>query len=204
MADISEHRTETASTDKGETVTTESTEPAPRPMRMLDLFSGTGSVGRVFARHGYDVTTLDLERRFRPDIVADVLEWDYKGAYDPGHFDVISLGVPCTEFSAALTTRPRDLELANRIVRRALEIVEYLQPKRWFLENPRTGLLKNQDYMQGFAYVDIDYCQFTVPERDEQGLWTWGYRKPTRFWVRTSFSVCFKPSNHQKEVRPRQ
>lgn len=163
------------------------------PRRMLDLFSGTGSVGKVFAKHGFEVTTLDLERRFNPDIVADILEWDFRGAFSPGHFEVISLGVPCTEFSSALTTRPRDLELANRIVRRSLEIVEYLQPKRWFLENPRTGLLKSQEYMQGFAYVDVDYCQFTLPERGTDGKWEWGYRKPTRFWERAP--LCCRSSD---------
>lgn len=81
-------------------------------------------------------------------------------AFSPGHFDVISLGVPCTEFSIALTTRPRNLELANRVVRRSLEIVEYLLPLRWFMENPRSGLLSKQDYMHDFPYVDVDYCSF--------------------------------------------
>ncbi len=105
------------------------------PKRMLDLFSGTGSVGRVFAQHGYDVTTLDLEKCFQPDIVADIMTWDYQAAFPPGHFEVIAVGCPCTEFSSALTTRPRNLEAANAIVKRSLEIVEYLRPERWFLEN---------------------------------------------------------------------
>lgn len=121
--------------------------------RLLDLFSGTGSVGRVFAAHGYEVVSLDCEVTFAPTICVDILEWDYQSAFPPGYFDVIACGVPCTEFSRALTTRPRNLELANRIVQHTLKIVEYFRPRRWFLENPRSGLLKVQDYMQGYAFV---------------------------------------------------
>lgn len=29
------------------------------PLRMLDMFSGTGSVGAVYRDHGFEVTTLD-------------------------------------------------------------------------------------------------------------------------------------------------
>ena len=46
--------------------------------RVLDLFSGTGSVGQTFEEQGYEVVSLDIEKHFKPTIVADVLKWDYK------------------------------------------------------------------------------------------------------------------------------
>jgi hypothetical protein len=67
-------------------------------------------------------------------------------------------------------------------VKRSLEIVEYFRPARWFMENPRTGLLGKQDYVQNLAHVDVDYCQFTEPTKGSDGQYEWGYRKPTRFW----------------------
>ena len=79
---------------------------------------------------------------------------------------------PCTEFSRALTTRPRRLEAADRLVQAALEIIDYLQPTFWFLENPRYGELRDRVYMKDIPFVDVDYCQFS----------TFGYRKPTRIW----------------------
>ena len=51
-------------------------------------------------------------------------------------------------------------------------MIQYLQPDRWWLENPQTGHLKNQPYMQTYPYIDVDYCQYS----------DWGYKKPTRIW----------------------
>ena len=44
-------------------------------MKLLELFSGTKSVGKVAEQLGYDVTSLDLKNA---DINTDILEWDYK------------------------------------------------------------------------------------------------------------------------------
>ena len=56
---------------------------------MLDLFCGTGSVGDVFRAEGYEVISLDIEPKYKPTIVCDILQWDYKSTYPPGYFDVI-------------------------------------------------------------------------------------------------------------------
>ena len=44
-------------------------------MRLLELFSGTGSIGRAFEALGWEVTSLDLEGE--PTIKCDILDWDY-------------------------------------------------------------------------------------------------------------------------------
>ena len=46
-------------------------------MRLLELFSGTGSVGRAFRERGWEVTSLDMDPKARPTIVADIMTWDY-------------------------------------------------------------------------------------------------------------------------------
>jgi len=56
---------------------------------MLDLFSGTGSVGRVYREKGFLVTSVDCQARWQPSIVVDVLKWDYKSCFDPGDFDTV-------------------------------------------------------------------------------------------------------------------
>ena len=48
-------------------------------MRLLELFSGTKSVGKVAEQLGYEVTSLDLKHA---DINTDILNWDYT-TYEP-------------------------------------------------------------------------------------------------------------------------
>ena len=44
-------------------------------MKLLELFSGTGSIGRVAKERGYELVSLDLKNA---DINCDVLEWNFK------------------------------------------------------------------------------------------------------------------------------
>ena len=137
-------------------------------MKLLELFSGTKSVGKVAERLGYDVTSLDLI--FPADIKIDILDWDYT-IYPTGYFAIIHASPPCTEYSRAKTTGVRKIDYANSIVKRTLEIIDYFQPKYYIIENPQSGLLKEQSFMYGIPYTDVDYCKYGMP-----------YRKRTRLW----------------------
>ena len=59
----------------------------------LELFSGTGSFGKVAKSLGYNVISLDL--LLSADIQEDILTWDYK-IYKPNHFDIVWASPPCT------------------------------------------------------------------------------------------------------------
>ena len=145
-------------------------------MRLLELFSGTGSVSKAVG-HLYDeIISIDILEKFNPTEVSDILKWDYK-KYPVDYFDTIWASPPCTEYSKAKSQGVRNLALADSIVKRTIEIIEYFNPERWFLENPQTGLLKDREFMWGLPYVDVDYCQYG-----------YSYRKRTRIWTNVDYS----------------
>ena len=66
-----------------------------------------------------------------------------------GYCDVIWASPECTQYSIARAKAriPRNLEYADSLVQRALEIIRYHNPRAWFLENPASGLLKSRECM---------------------------------------------------------
>ena len=159
----------------------------------LDLFSGTGSVGEVAKELGY--TVIGVDRDMEADIQIDIMAWDYTD-FPRDFFDVLWASPPCTEYSRAKTTAPRDIEGANAIVQRTLDILEHFCPKYWILENPQTGLLKDQIMMWGIPFKDIDYCKYGMP-----------YRKRTRIWNNVfrwePKPLCKRDCNSMNETRTR-
>ena len=139
-------------------------------MRLLELFSGTGSIGKAFQAAGWEVVSVDLDSAAQPTICCDLRSWDYRQM--PRHsFDYIWASPPCTHYSRARTTAktPRDLDGADAIVRRTLEIIEYFGAP-WCLENPQTGLLKEREIMRGLPYVDCTYCSFGYPYKKKNEI----------------------------------
>ena len=58
---------------------------------LLELFSGTGSIGKVAKEMGWEVISLD--RDMKADIQTDIMDWDYE-AYPTKHFDFIWCSPP--------------------------------------------------------------------------------------------------------------
>ena len=113
-------------------------------MRILDLFSGTGSVCTTARALGHEVVSLD--NALPADIECDVHEWDHT-VYKPGHFDVVCASPPCAVWSNARlmnvgqfckstggvwTKEMLETELQGvhgaMLVDRMREILDYLQP----------------------------------------------------------------------------
>ena len=120
-------------------------------MNLLELFSGTGSVGKIARDLGFNVISLDLKNA---DINCDILEWDYK-QFDRNHFSFIWSSPPCAEYSIAKTTGIRNIEHANSIVLKTLEIIDYFRFPYFVIENPQTGLLKSQSMTLTIANMDL-------------------------------------------------
>lgn len=146
-----------------------------RKITVLELFKGSGSVGNYLRKSklaDFDVTSLDVECEYEPTICENILTWQYRKSFPVGHFDIIWASPPCTEYSIAKTRAPRDMESADRIVKRTLAIIKFLRPKVFILENPATGYLKTRPFMQAIPYHDVTYCKYGYPYKKATRLWT--------------------------------
>jgi len=140
--------------------------------RLLELFCGTKSVGREAEALGWSVVSVDIEKRFEPTILCDLLEFDYT-VWKPGEFLWVHASPPCTLYSIA--SNHRDPETANKLTKRTKEILDYLNAPYITVENPASS----QMWLQGiFDYPKTlaSYCKYTDPEDD-----SWGYKKSTIF-----------------------
>jgi hypothetical protein len=138
-------------------------------MNVLELFSGTRSVGKCCDALGWNSVSVDMI--LPADHQVDIMDFDYK-QYPKDYFDIVWASPPCTEYSKAKSQGVRDIEGANKIVLKTLEIIDYFDCEWWFLENPQTSLLKNQSFMKDLPYVDGDYCMYGLPYRKRTRIWT--------------------------------
>ena len=155
-------------------------------IKVLELFSGTGSVGKCCKELGWDVVSVDL--LLPADHEVDILNFDYK-QYPKDHFDLVWASPPCTEYSSLKTCwlgRPdktgfvltrESLEEkrkeSDKLIAKTLEIINYFNPELWFMENPQRGQLKDRDIVKDIPFYDVSYCMYS----------DWGYEKKTRIWT---------------------
>jgi len=146
-------------------------------MKILELFSGTHSIGKAFPND--DITSVDLDPHFNPTICCDILEFDYK-KYDK--FDYIHASPPCTEYSQIQvsfygrkrrvagslvdfnkTVHEQSIKESDKLVLKVLEIIDYFKPTYWTIENPRHNnwcSIQKRPFMKDMPYTEVDYCMY--------------------------------------------
>ena len=174
-------------------------------MRLLELFSGTHSIGKVAHNLGFEIISLDrdldgecpLKTDYKSDfhIKEDIMKWNYK-TYKKGDFDIITASPVCLYWSRLRNTwidrkskaiNPgsivkkediqRDIDLYGKpMVDKIFEIIKYFEPKYWWIENPMTGKMKHY-ISEKWSNYDIYY------DFDYCKYSNWGYKKSTRFWT---------------------
>ena len=162
-------------------------------MKTLELFAGSRSFSKVAQKLGHQTYTTDNQDFEQIDQVCDIFNFDIdKMLEDYGHPDIIWASPPCTAFSVASighhwnqdhTPKTEKAVLGVEIVQRTKEIIEKLNPKYYFVENPR-GKLRKLPVVDSFPYrKTITYCSYGDMRM-----------KPTDIWSNTDFTtrpMCF-------------
>ena len=60
-----------------------------------------------------------------------------------------------------------------------MQIIMWLRPKCYFIENPQSGMAKERLQMGGMPYVTVDYCMY-ASHHDSPPI---KYRKRTALWT---------------------
>ena len=145
---------------------------------LLELFSGTGSVGRSFAARGWKVTSVDADPRALATWNCDIHDLTAEACTElHGPVHLIWASPPCTHYSCARTRGgPRDLEGSDALVAKVLDLAGELGgpsgPAPFIMENPFTGLLRTRSVVAGVPMRVVDYCKYGAPYRKRTSLWT--------------------------------
>jgi hypothetical protein len=150
-------------------------------MKVLELFAGSRSIGKVADRLAFDVYSSDIEQFGGIDYVTDILDFDVtKIPFKP---DIIWASCPCTAFSVAaigknwtkvgddyIPKNPR-AEFGLKLVQKTLEIIQHFNPTYFFIENPR-GMLRKMPIMADLPRQGVTYCQYGDTRMKPTDIWT--------------------------------
>lgn len=155
-------------------------------MKVLELFCGTKSVSNAFAARGHDVFTVDWEKDFNPSLCADIgtLTAEQIISLCGGVPDVIWASPDCTTYSVMAISKHRRREADGNLVAvtdyakrcdeinaHVVNLIKELQPRFWFIENPRGGMRK-MSFMRGLPRYTVTYCQYGERRMKPTDLWT--------------------------------
>ncbi len=155
-------------------------------MKCLDLFSGTRSIAKAFKLRGYETFTIELDRQHKNiDWYADIMEVTAEDIIERfGKPDVIWASPPCTSYSIAAISHHRVKEadgnlapksdfakLSDELIQHTLDLIKELNPKYFFIENPRGGLRK-MNFMKDLPRYTVTYCQYGDTRMKPTDIWT--------------------------------
>ena len=150
-------------------------------MKVLELFAGTRSIGKAFEAAGHEVFSVEWDKKFENiDLYADILTVTAADILEQfGRPDVIWASPDCTTFSIAAIShhRRKYAKFCDKVDQHVLELIRELDPKFYFIENPRGGLRK-MTWMQGLPRYTVTYCQYELDKPVSERR-----MKPTDIWT---------------------
>jgi len=156
-------------------------------MKVLELFAGTRSIGKAFEKRGHKVFSVEWNKNFENiDLYKDIGELTAEEIIEKfGRPDIIWMSPDCTTFSIAAISHHRikdpvtgNLEpkseyakFCDKVDQHCLDLIKQLNPRFWFIENPRGGLRK-MSFMKDLPRYTVTYCQYGDTRMKPTDIWT--------------------------------
>ena len=155
-------------------------------MKILELFSGTQGISKEFRKNNWETFTIDNNVYFNNITnmnknILNVTSGEIVNQF--GYPDVVWASPPCTTFSVAsvrwhwdnsgeaLKPKSDKALIGVKIIRKTLQLIEELNPKYWFIENPR-GMLRKMPFMKDLPRYTVTYCQYGDDRMKPTDIWT--------------------------------
>ena len=155
-------------------------------MKVLELFAGSRSFSKVAEEMGMETFTSDIKPFEKIDLVIDILELDndllMQKLFIKGidNIDCVWASPPCTYFSVASighhwnkdhTPKTEEAKLGVKIIQKTVDIIKFLKPDYFFIENPR-GKLRKLEVVKGIPRATVTYCQYGEDRMKPTDIWS--------------------------------
>lgn len=155
-------------------------------MKVLELFAGTRSIGKAFENRGHEVYSVEWDKKHdNINLYADISEVTAEQILKEfGKPDIIWASPDCTSYSIAgishhrtkdengnLEPKSEYAKFCDMTNKHVLKLIKELNPKYFFIENPRGGLRK-MDFMQELKRYTVTYCQYGDTRMKPTDIWT--------------------------------
>ena len=149
---------------------------------LISLFDRTGNQSRPYRENGWEIVQIDIQNG------KDILKWNYEGI-DLDRYRKIGVlaPIPCTDYatSGAKHFSKKDelgyTKLSDILVTRTYNIIQYLNPFFWQVENPRTRLHKLHPWIGQRPKLVFNPCDFAGydpnPDDSRYNKETWLFGK---------------------------
>lgn len=157
-------------------------------MIVLELFAGTRSISKAFEKRGHKTYSIEWNKNFENiDLYEDINNVSAENIIKlcGGVPNIIWASPDCTTYSVAGISHHRRknnktgnldaiseyAKFCDKTNQHVLKLINQLNPKFYFIENPRGGLRK-MDFMKELPRYTITYCQYGDTRMKPTDIWT--------------------------------